>query len=266
VVVRQDVPRGLKGVDAATAAELSLDGGPPVRARLRQGATRIEFPARTVRRLRLTITDVVGLGGQVRISEVQADRVRVDAANRPEARLRGCVTLAELDGVPVRARLQGTLDQLAKGRPLRFEACGGPLRLGPGDHHLRSAPGWLVDLLHLASGRGRAGPDPPTAPRVTVTSSGAARTELAAEPAAAPWYLVAGQGYDRRWRATMDGQPLGPPELLDGWSIGWRVSDPRPHRFAVEFGPQRPATASLAATLAALAVVAALLVRGRWWR
>jgi arabinofuranan 3-O-arabinosyltransferase len=266
VVVRQDVPRGLKGVDAATAAELSLDGGRPVRARLRQGATRIRFPARTVRRLRLTITDVVGLGGQVRISEVQAGRVRVDAANRPEARLRGCVTLAELDGVPVRARLQGTLDQLAKGRPLRFEACGGPLRLGPGDHHLRSAPGWLVDLLHLASGRGRAGPDPPPAPRVTVTSSGAARTELAAEPAAAPWYLVAGQGYDRRWRATMDGQPLGPPELLDGWSIGWRVSDPRPHRFAVEFGPQRPATASLAATLAALAVVAALLVRGRWWR
>jgi arabinofuranan 3-O-arabinosyltransferase len=99
-----------------------------------------------------------------------------------------------------------------------------------------------------------------------VTSSGAARTELAAEPAAAPYYLVAGQGYDRRWRATMDGQPLGPPELLDGWSIGWRISDLRPHRFAVEFGPQRPATASLLATLAALAVVVALLARGRWWR
>jgi arabinofuranan 3-O-arabinosyltransferase len=282
VVVRQDVPRGLKGVDAATAAELSLDGGRPVRARLRQGATRIRFPAQSVRRLRLTITDVVGLGGQVRISEVQAGRVRVDAGNRPGGRLRGCVALAELDGTPVRARLVGTLDQLAKGQPLRFEGCDGPLRLGPGDHHLRSASGWLVDLLRLASpgreiptlGGGDPqggppvdqGPDPPAAPRVTVTSSGAARTELASEPAAAPWYLVAGQGYDRRWRATMDGQPLGPPELLDGWSIGWRISDPRPHRFAVEFGPQRPATASLAATLAALAVVAALLVRGRWWR
>jgi arabinofuranan 3-O-arabinosyltransferase len=287
VVVRQDVPRGLKGVDAATAAELSLDGGRPVRARLRQGATRIRFPAQSVRRLRLTITDVVGLGGQVRISEVQAGRVRVDAGNRPGGRLRGCVALAELDGTPVRARLEGTLDQLAKGQPLRFEGCGGPVRLGPGDHHLRSASGWLVDLLRLASpgreiptlGGGAPGdrqgglpvdqgpgPDPPAAPRVTVTSSGAARTELASEPAAAPWYLVAGQGYDRRWRATMDGQPLGPPELLDGWSIGWRISDPRPHRFAVEFGPQRPATASLAATLVALAVVAALLVRGRWWR
>ena len=106
----------------------------------------------------------------------------------------------------------------------------------------------------------------PAAPRVTVTSSGAARTELAAEPAAAPYHLVAGQGYDRRWRATMDGRPLGPPELLDGWSIGWRISDLGPHRFAVEFGPQRPATLSLVATLAALAVAGALLVRGRWWR
>jgi arabinofuranan 3-O-arabinosyltransferase len=287
VVVRQDVPRGLKGVDAATAAELSLDGGPPVRARLRQGATRIGFPARTVRRLRLTITDVVGLGGQVRISELQAGRARVDAGNRPGTRLHGCVTMAEVDGVPVRARLRGTLDQLAKGEPLRFEGCGGARRLGPGDHHLRGAPGWLVDLLRLASpgrrGPGDRGGDPPdgrepaatepsgatdvaAAPRVTVTSSGAARTELAVEPAAAPYYLVAGQGYDRRWRATMDGQPLGPPELLDGWSIGWRISDLGPHRFAVEFGPQRQATASLLATLAALAVVAALLARGRWWR
>jgi arabinofuranan 3-O-arabinosyltransferase len=264
VAVRQDIPRGLKGVDAATTAELSLDGGRPIRARLRQGEARIEFPARTVRRLRLTLTGVVGLGGQVRISEVEAGGARVDAGNRPGARLAGCVALAELDGAPVRARLRGTLDQLAKGEPLRFEGCGGPLELGPGDHRLRSAPGWLVDLVRLSSAGGPAAPPgPPAAPRVTVTSAGPSRTELATEPASAPWYLVAGQGYDRRWRATMDGQPLGPPELLDGYSIGWRVSDPGPHRFVVDFGPQRPATVSLVASLGALAVVVALLVSGR---
>ena len=64
-------------------------------------------------------------------------------------------------------------------------------------------------------------------------------------------------GANRYARARLAGAPR---------SRRARVSDPRPHRFAVEFGPQRPATASLAATLAALAVVAALLVRGRWWR
>jgi len=61
----------------------------------------------------------------------------------------------------------------------------------------------------------------------------------------------------------MDGQPLGPPVLVDGYSIGWRVSDTRPHRFVVEFAPQRAVTASLLATVAALAIVAALLLRRR---
>jgi hypothetical protein len=61
----------------------------------------------------------------------------------------------------------------------------------------------------------------------------------------------------------MDGQPLGPPSLLDGYAIGWRISDPGPHRFTVEFAPQRPATASLVASLAALAVALVLLLRRR---
>jgi hypothetical protein len=51
--------------------------------------------------------------------------------------LHGCVTMAEVDGVPGRARLRGTLDQLAKGEPLRFEGCGGARRLGPGDQAVR---------------------------------------------------------------------------------------------------------------------------------
>jgi arabinofuranan 3-O-arabinosyltransferase len=85
---------------------------------------------------------------------------------------------------------------------------------------------------------------------------------LAVEAARAPYYLVLGQGYDRRWRASMDGQPLGPPVLVDGYSIGWRVSDTRPHRFVVEFAPQRAVIVSLVATLAALAIVVTLLL----WR
>lgn len=45
--------------------------------------------------------------------------------------------MAEVDGVPGRARLRGSLDQLAKGEPLRFEGCGGARRLGPGDQAVR---------------------------------------------------------------------------------------------------------------------------------
>jgi arabinofuranan 3-O-arabinosyltransferase len=77
--------------------------------------------------------------------------------------------------------------------------------------------------------------------------------------AGGPYYLVVGQGYDRRWRATMDGRPLGPPLLLDGYSLGWRIDDQRPHRFEVAFGPQRIAGWSFAASAAGLALVVVLL-------
>jgi arabinofuranan 3-O-arabinosyltransferase len=81
--------------------------------------------------------------------------------------------------------------------------------------------------------------------------------------AGGPYYLVVGQGYDRRWRATMDGRSLGPPLLLDGYSVGWRITDQRPHRFEVAFGPQRTAGWAFAASAAGLVLVAALLAGWR---
>ena len=69
-----------------------------------------------------------------------------------------------------------------------------------------------------------------------------------------------GQGFDPRWSATMDGRPLGPPVLLDGYSVGWRVDAPGPHRFTITYGPQRAAVAAGLASLAALVLVLVLLV------
>ena len=80
VDVLQSVPKGLVGVDAITAAEVSVNGGEPFLVNLRQGQTRVDFPAAKVRRLRLTIDKVAGLGGQVRISELRAGRARIPAA------------------------------------------------------------------------------------------------------------------------------------------------------------------------------------------
>ena len=92
-----------------------------------------------------------------------------------------------------------------------------------------------------------------------VTERSPAGMTIHAGTAAGPYYLVAGQGYDRRWRATMDGRPLGPPLLLDGYSVGWRITDPRPHRFEVAFAPQRAAGWALAASTAGLVLVVVLL-------
>ena len=97
VDVLQSVPKGLVGVDAITAAEVSVNGGEPFLVNLKQGRTRVDFPKTRVRRLRLTIDRVAGLGGQVRISELTAGRARIPAAPGSR-RLRGCVELARVDG------------------------------------------------------------------------------------------------------------------------------------------------------------------------
>ncbi len=267
VTVTQAVPKGLVGVDTATQVELSLDGGPPRTARLRAGSSRIRFPRQAASRLRLTITRVIGPGSQVRISEIDAGGARIPEVPG-SSRLRGCVAMATIDGKPLGLALGGTLDQLSRGQALPVRACPGQaLGLGAGDHRLQSAPGWLVDLLDLASRpAGAVAAGPGAAPRTAVTSSSASRITLETEQAPGPFYLVLGQGYDPRWRAALDGQQLGPPRVIDGYSVGWRISDPRGHRISVEFGPQRWASASLAASLAGLALVVVLLVAPRWRR
>jgi arabinofuranan 3-O-arabinosyltransferase len=267
VTVTQIVPRGLVGVDTATEAELSLDGGPPRRAALRAGTSRIEFPRQRVSRLRLTLAKVVGPGSQVRISGIDAGGARIPQVPG-STRLRPCAPLASVDGKPLELTIGGTLDQLSRGDTLPLRACqGGSFRLGAGDHRLQTAPGWQVDLLDLRSdpAGAAAGAQVPPPPRTSLLSSSASRTTLSTEAAQGPYYLVLGQGYDPRWQGTIDGQPLGPPRVIDGYSVGWRIADRRPHQIAIEFQPQRWATASLAASLAALALVLALLLVP-WWR
>jgi arabinofuranan 3-O-arabinosyltransferase len=267
LTVTQEVPKGLAGVATASAAELSLDGGPPRTVRLRAGTSRIDLPAGKVSRIKLTLTRVSGAGSQVRISEIGAG-VRVPSV-AGSSRLRGCVPIATVDGVPLSVSLGGTLDQLTRGQALPLRPCRPGLVLAAGDHQLDSAPGWLVDLLALRSDPGATAGStaaPPAPPRLTVNSSSASGASLTTEPAQGPFYLVLGQGYDRRWVASIDGQPLGPPRVLDGYSVGWRISDPRGHRIAVSFGPQRWATLSLLASLAGLVLVLALLLVPLWWR
>jgi arabinofuranan 3-O-arabinosyltransferase len=272
VTVTQIVPRGLIGVDTAVEADLSLNGGPPRKVALRAGTTVLRFSRQRVSRLRLTLTRVVGPGSQVRISGIDAGGVRIPQVSG-SSRLRGCVTMGAVDGQPLQMAIDGTLNQLSGGQAMRLRTCSGqPLRLGAGDHRLQTAPGWLVDLLDLASrpaeaatapggaSRTTGAPEAATAPRVSLTSSSASGVTLTTEAAQSPYYLVLGQGYDSRWRGTIDGQPLGPPQVIDGYSVGWRLSDGRQHRIAVQFGPQRWASASLAASLAGLALVLALLL------
>jgi arabinofuranan 3-O-arabinosyltransferase len=262
VTVRQLQPDGAvgPGLGYATDVELSLDGRPPVHVRLQAGTNRVAVPPRAAGRLRLTVRGVGGFGEQVRVSELEVGGVRGPRTGKA-SRLAGCVPVATLDGRPVRARVDGTLGDLGA---LPVAACERrPLPLAAGTHRLRSLPGWRVEDLRLASPgtgppAGTRRPPPPPTGRVWSTSRTAVTVHTAA--AAGPWYLVLGQGFDPRWSATMDGRPLGPPVLVDGYSVGWRVDAPGPHRFTITYGPQRVGVAAGLASLAALVVVLMLLV------
>src|SRR5206468_4545484 len=100
-------------------------------------------------------------------------------------------------------------------------------------------------------------------PQVLVTRSSPTGLTLRAERSPSPYYLVVGQAFDDRWKATMDGIPLGKPLLIDGYSIGWRVDRPGPHTFRVDFAPQRWAIIAQLISIAAVTLALVLLVRGR---
>ena len=76
-----------------------------------------------------------------------------------------------------------------------------------------------------------------------------------------PAWLVLGEGYNKGWRATCDGRDLGAPQVIDGYSNGWRVNGTC-RRASFVFGPNRTLhIAELLSLVAALALLILLAVR-----
>jgi arabinofuranan 3-O-arabinosyltransferase len=92
--------------------------------------------------------------------------------------------------------------------------------------------------------------------QVLARSDTAVRLRTAAT--GSPYFVVAGTGFDARWRASADGVDLGPPLLLDGYSAGWRVADGAAHVVAIRYGPAR--AAAWAAALSAAGLVSCVLI------
>ena len=249
VVVHQDSPVGGL-VDLATRVRVETDGAPPVSARLTAGATRIRLPRVPTGQLRLVVTDRARRGAFVRITDVDVAGVRL--APSPARAARTCSEVALLDGRPLQVHPGGTTGQLLAGSPVPLLPCTSrPLALAAGEHTLRSASSWLVDRLQLADTRPAPAQQPP--PLLSVRQASATSYTVRAPAAGGPWYLVLGQAHDARWRATADGRDLGPPIVLDAWSTGWRVDDPRAQEISVDYRPQ--AVTRGAITVSALALL-----------
>jgi hypothetical protein len=193
--------------------------------------------------------------------------------------------LLSIDGEPVAVRITGTMDDALARRPLTIATCGGsagPVPLGGGEHDVRAVPGDLmaidVDQLVLRSAAGgkasaatgplaaeaiaaRTDPEATATPRLTVRHNGHDHVEVEVSGATPgePFWLVLGQSFNDGWAATVGGEGIAGPELVDGFANGWQVV-PDAESFVVDlrFAPQR--RVDLAIAVSALAAVLCLLL------
>jgi hypothetical protein len=159
-------------------------------------------------------------------------------------------------------RVTGTVEELDAGTPLRAVGCA-PLILSAGTTDLR-LPGGLFrpDLVRLDS--------PAPAGPTTLLGGGRVlnpgRTGRGSHKDVrlvlhGPAWLVLGEGYNKGWRATCDGRGLGAPQVIDGYSNGWRVNGTC-RRASFVFGPNRTLhIAELLSLVAALALLILLALR-----
>jgi hypothetical protein len=199
------------------ASDGSVDLPEPARARaFRLTILDARFPAgttaaqRTVRAVGIGSLEVPGLA--------PVDVPRAGALDLP------CGTVGvRMGGRAASMRVVGTVADFDRGRPLRARGCG-RARMGTSLQRVTALPGpFSVDLLRLsspsrepasASGGGRV-VDPGELGRSSVDG-----VRLALD---GPSWLVLGQSFNKGWRASCDGRPLGQPRILDAFANAWPV-------------------------------------------
>lgn len=190
--------------------------------------------------------------------------------------------LLTLDGRPVPIEVRGDASAAVQGEPLEVRACEPSIDLAAGEHVLRAAPGTDtgldLDRLVLASAAGGgaarpavdgvgASPAPSStspSPTVTVLSEDedAVRLRVDGATVGEDLWVVLGQSHSKGWAASIDGEDLGPSQLVDGFANGWRVS-PVSASFEVDvrFTPQRRVDLALWLSLIAAIGCLALVLR-----
>jgi arabinofuranan 3-O-arabinosyltransferase len=102
-------------------------------------------------------------------------------------------------------------------------------------------------------------------PDLEVVDQDRTSTRLEVPDAPEAFWLVFGQSFNPGWRATADGEDLGPPTLVNGFANGWLVPAGTDIELQVTWVPQRTVTALLGLSLGfvVLAIALAAWPRGR---
>ena len=188
-----------------------------------------------------------------------ADPDLVASLRRGTPSARECQQVAVLDDGFIKARVVSTTDDLAHGL-LKLEGCE-PIVLGSGRHQMLGIFGWRLDRARFSSAAPVDGPD--HAARVDnsyahVTSRSDTRITADLGPASSTTRFVRiGEAFDPRWTLTVDGKDAGPPIVVDGYSVGWRVAGGK-HHIVVGFTPQGAVKATFVLSAAGVLGVVAI--------
>jgi arabinofuranan 3-O-arabinosyltransferase len=240
--------------DWVTRVSISIDGRPALVRDVRPGTSRLPFAAVRGHQLKLTIlgTHTGSPTAALRISEVGFGGARITFDKKRAAG--ACVPVATVDGQDLMMRPPLPV---TSGGPSVWAGCG-RLPLNAGVHTVRPLASWTPDELVFRDRLGdTAGSPRPAVPDFIVSDTRGPAMTVTVRSATAPYYLVTGQAYDPRWRATLDGKDLGPPTTVDGYAAGWYVDAPGTHTISVRYAPQR--TTDIALGLSGLGVLGCLV-------
>lgn len=205
------------------------------------------------------------------IAEIQIG-AQPDSADGPTALDDRCRDdLLLLDGVALPVRLVGTTDAALGRDELAIEACA-PVELAAGTHRIDAAAGGVsgFDIDRLVLDGQPAGVRPAeraaetAVPDVVVESETSTSYELAVAASPESSWLVLQQSWNPGWTATVDGEDLGAPVLIDGYANGWLLPASASERTVqLEWTPQGTLRVALWFSLAAGIGVLALALLSR---
>lgn len=253
-----------EGTRFATDVEITVDGTTVGSGQVDKGTSTIVLD-RPVRgeRIRVEVTGTEG-GDDATNARFTSIDTGIEQATPTDA-AGGCLTVATLDGKPVKMRpADSAAVAVADSAGASWVGCD-RLDVSWGEHQLRPVDEVTLDSLSLrdVAGLEPSGQSPAPTSQVETRSDGGAQVRTGSSKS--PYAVVLGQGYDPRWKATMDGEDLGPPVQLDGYSVGWIIDDATsPHEINISFGPQRAATIALLVSTTFL-VAALYLLAAYWW-
>ncbi len=176
--------------------------------------------------------------------------------------------LLAIDGAPVPIRIDAAVDELLAGSAVGAELCvDAPLELGAGDHELVATPGTGLDIDRVVlddRGQEVATATADARPMATVDESSRLARTITVRGCPDGCWLVLGEGYHDRWQATVDGEDLGSPALVDGGFNGWWLppSD-GPTVVEVHWTAQRPMTIALVLSVVAVLACVVLAIADR---